>query len=167
MESRAKIKGKRVLIVDDEKDVLDVLEELLNVCQIDSAPTFYDAEEFIKNNDYDFAILDIMGVHGFKLLELTKRKGIPTLMLTAHALSPQNLKRAAEDGACYYVPKERMDDIVIFIEDTLEAKEKKSNPWIRCFERLGSYYDKIFLGPDWRLKEEDFWKKKLETLPPI
>jgi DNA-binding NtrC family response regulator len=167
MEPREKIKGKRVLIVDDEKDVLDVLEQLLDVCRTDSAYNFNDAEELIKSNDYDFAILDIMGVDGFKLLELTNRKGIPTLMLTAHALSPQDLKKSAQDGASYYVPKERIDDIVVFIVDVLDAMEKKINPWTRCFQRLGAYYDKIFGGSDWRLREKEFWEKKLESIPRI
>jgi DNA-binding response OmpR family regulator len=159
MELRDKIKGKRVLIVDDERDVLEVLEQQLDTCRIDSAHTFTDAKDLIKTNDYDLAILDIMGVDGFGLLELTNAKGIPTLMLTAHALSPRDLKKSAQEGASYYVPKERMDHIVVFIVDILDAAQKKTNPWIRCFQRLGDYYDKIFGGPDWRNKEKEFWEK--------
>jgi DNA-binding response OmpR family regulator len=167
MDSREKLRGKRALIVDDEKDVLEVLEQLLDICRIDSAHTFSDAEELIITNDYDFAVLDIMGVDGFKLLESTSRKGIPTLMLTAHALSPQALKKSAQDGASYYVPKERIDEIVTFIADVLDSMEKKISPWARWFQRLGAYFDKIFSGPDWRIKEKEFWEKKLNSIPRI
>ncbi|MBW1819335.1 MAG: response regulator, partial [Deltaproteobacteria bacterium] len=34
------IDGKRILIVDDEPDVLDALEELLTMCQVVRASTF-------------------------------------------------------------------------------------------------------------------------------
>ena len=81
------LKGKKILIVDDEPDILETLEELLDICIIDTAPDFETAKKFLDKNSYDVAILDIMGVRGYDLLELANEKGIPALMLTAHALS--------------------------------------------------------------------------------
>jgi CheY-like chemotaxis protein len=43
MDPKKLLKGKRVLIVDDEKDVLDLLTELLNMCKIDPASSFEEA----------------------------------------------------------------------------------------------------------------------------
>jgi DNA-binding response OmpR family regulator len=78
-----RIKPKRRSNVDDEPDILETLKELLDVCIIDTAPNFETAQKFLKNDTYDAAILDIMGVDGYDLLELTTKKGIPTIMLTA------------------------------------------------------------------------------------
>ena len=40
------LEGKRILIVDDEPDVLETLLELLDMCNIDTAPDFETAEKF-------------------------------------------------------------------------------------------------------------------------
>jgi len=157
MDPKKILLGKKVLIVDDEKDVLDSLIELLDLCKIDAATSFEEAKDFLERYDYDIVVLDIMGVKGFELLEIAKNRGIPSLMLTAHALSEESLKKSAEDGASYYVPKNEMDKIATFVADVLEAKEKKKNPWVRWFDRLGGTFDKIFTGPSWREREKEFW----------
>lgn len=161
------LKGKKILIVDDEKDVLDVLLDMLDISKVDVASNFDDAKDLILSNDYDIAVLDIMGVKGYDLLKLTTNKKIPTLMLTAHALTKEDLKKSIEEGASYYVPKDKIENIDVFVADVLEAKEKKKNPVRKCFERLESYYDKRFGGRDWRDKEQEFWKKKLDEIPDI
>ena len=51
------IQGKRVLVVDDEKDVLEILLDLLGICKIDVASSFEEAKEMIEENDYDIAVL--------------------------------------------------------------------------------------------------------------
>ncbi len=45
--------------------------------------------KFLESKPYDVVILDIMGVRGFDLLELSVKKGLKVAMLTAHALSPE------------------------------------------------------------------------------
>ena len=153
------IMGKKVLIVDDERDVLEVLTELLVLCKIDTASSFEEARDLLENYGYDIIILDIMGVRGFDLLEMATKKGIPALMLTAYALTEEDLKKSAESGAAYFVPKEEMSQIATFVADVLEAREKKKNPWIRWMNRLGSYFDVTFTGPGWRKREKEFWDK--------
>ncbi|MFH1351923.1 MAG: response regulator [Pseudomonadota bacterium] len=162
-EAEKYIKGKRVLIVDDEVDVLDSLSELLVMCRIDMASSFEKAKEYLENNFYEIAVLDIMGVNGYELLEIANERDIPALMLTAHALSEEDLKKSAQKGASYYAPKDRISDIPIFIADVLEARDAKKNPWVRWLERLGSFYDKCFGGKDWREKEREFLEKKFRT----
>jgi len=162
MKSKKLIEGKWVLIVDDEKDVIESLVELLEMCRIDTAISFEEGKQLLQQNKYDAAILDIMGVSGFELLEVAKQQGIPALMLTAHALSEDNLKRSAEEGASYYAPKEEMNRIVDFVADVVEAKEKNKNPWVRLVERLGDYFDKQFKGPNWRETQKKFWDEKVK-----
>ena len=161
MDPEKIIQGKKVLIVDDEKEVLEMLLELLDVCKVDAAQSFEEAKQMLEENDYDVAILDIMGVRGFDLLEIAKNRGIPALMLTAHALTEENLKKSAEEGASYYAPKDEMNKIDLFVADVIEAQSKKKNAWVKWFERLGNFYDKRFSGPNWREKEKEFWEKKL------
>jgi hypothetical protein len=81
-------------------------------------------------------------------------------MFTAHALSSENLKRSAEEGAAFYAPKDKIGDIQIFVADVLEALEKEKSPWQKVFDRLGGFYDDRFGGTDWREKEAEFWEKK-------
>ena len=161
MDPEKIIQGKKILIVDDEKEVLEMLLELLDVCKVDAAQSFEEAKQMLEENDYDVAILDIMGVRGFDLLEIAKNRGIPALMLTAHALTEENLKKSAEEGASYYAPKDEMNKIDLFVADVIEAQSKKKNAWVKWFERLGNFYDKRFSGPNWREKEKEFWEKKL------
>jgi DNA-binding response OmpR family regulator len=161
------IKGKRVLAVDDEPDVLESLVELLDICKIDQASSFDEAKEMMEHNYYDLAILDIMGVNGYELLKIAKKRKIPALMLTANALTSDSLKRSAEEGAAYFAPKDEMVNIKEFAADVLNAIEKKKNPWVKMFERLGDFYDRRFSGPDWREKESEYWKQKLKQRFPM
>jgi hypoxanthine phosphoribosyltransferase len=40
MENLIILENKKVLIVDDEQDVLETMADLLDMCQIDTAPDF-------------------------------------------------------------------------------------------------------------------------------
>ena len=68
-----------------------------------------------------------MGVDGYKLLEIANQKNIPAVMLTAHALSPENLIASINKGARAYLPKERMIDIESFLVELIDsqANQKK------------------------------------------
>jgi DNA-binding response OmpR family regulator len=74
MEKEQLLKGKKILIVDDEPDILEALEELLSMCQVEKAASFNEAQKKLNTLSFDIAILDIMGVHGYRLLDLTKEK---------------------------------------------------------------------------------------------
>jgi DNA-binding response OmpR family regulator len=99
MASENILQGKKILIVDDEVDILESLEDLLDECDIETASTFEAAKELLDANTYDAAILDIMGVRGFDLLEVATDKKVPALMLTAHGLNPDNLVGSIKLGA--------------------------------------------------------------------
>jgi len=163
MSANKILQGKLVLIVDDEKDILDLLTELLGMARVDTASSFEEAKELLETNEYDIAVLDIMGVKGYELLKIANEHNIPALMLTAHALSKEDLKKSAEEGASYYVPKDEINKIDVFVADVLEAKEKDKNPWVRWFERFGSFFDKKFSGTNWREQEKEFWLQKLRS----
>ena len=103
MNQNYELESKKILIVDDEPDVLDSLVELLENHQIDTALTFEAGKRCLERETYDIAILDIMGVQGFELLKIAQKAGTPAMVLTANALTPEGLKRSADNGAVFFV----------------------------------------------------------------
>ena len=150
------LKGKKVLAVDDEPDVLNVLEELLDMCEVTKASTFEEARDHLEREDFDLAILDIMGVDGYKLLNIAKRRNITAVMLTAHALSPDNLEKSFKGGADSYLPKEEMSNITSFLIDILKSQKEGESPWVPWRKRLaGSYFDRKW-GDGWKEQTQEF-----------
>ncbi len=148
MQHTETLEGKKLLIVDDEPDILESLKETLDMCIIDSASDYDTAHQFLDSNTYDAVILDIMGVRGYDLLYFANQKGIPAIMLTAHALSPDNLIKSVQKGAHAYLPKEKISETDIFLSDVLMEIGNKSRGLGKWFDRLKTYYEKKF-GPGW------------------
>lgn len=160
--TRSYLAGKRILAVDDEKDVLDTIQEALEDAKVDKAIDFETAVDLINTHKYDLAILDIMGVDGLTLLEKTVEKGIPTVMLTAHALNAQTLMASIRKGALSYLPKEKLADLESILNELLEALDKGNPPWKILFDKLGDFFDQKF-GRGWRERDKDFWSEFSRT----
>ena len=154
--------GKKILIVDDEPDILESITDLLEKCQTETARDFETAANLLKQNHYDMAVLDIMGVNGYGLLEIANQNDIPALMLTAHALTADNLVASIKGGAYAYLPKDEMVNIEEYIIDLLESrrKNKKSFAW---YTKLLPFFNATF-GKKWKEKAPDFWKDFDKTL---
>lgn len=157
--------GKRMLAVDDEPDILDILWEELDKygVNLDRALSYEAGVQMLSSSTYDLVILDIMGVRGFDLLLFAVSRDFPVVMLTAHALSPEALKKSIELGARAYVPKDEIDNIAPFLEDVLSLSYESA--WKKLLKKLGGVFGKHF-GPDWRKSEEEFWtdfEKRLEV----
>lgn len=154
------LNGKRVLAVDDEPDVLESLEELVLAdaprCRIDKAGGFEEAAALLEANAYDLVVLDIMGVRGFDLLEIAVRRHFRVAMLTAHSLTPEALKRSYDMKAYAFLPKEKLADIVPFLEDVL--KYDYATGWKRLFQKLHGFFSDRFVS-DWEQKTGLDWKE--------
>jgi CheY-like chemotaxis protein len=154
------LNGRRLLAVDDEPDVLNLLEEeILAACpdsRVDKATTYQEAVERMISLTYDMVILDIMGVRGFDLLELAVSRNFPVAMLTAHAMTAESLKRAFEMKAHAYLPKEKLGEIVPFLEDVLSYEYLPG--WRRLLEKLKGSFEKTF-GKDWEKKVGMDWRQ--------
>jgi DNA-binding response OmpR family regulator len=151
--TKSVLNGKRILAVDDEPDVLDILEEIIIAacpeCTLERATTYEEGASLITARDYDLVILDIMGVRGFDLLEMSVKRNFKVAMLTAHAMNPEALKRSHDLGARAYLPKEKLAEIVPFLEDVV-TQEYQSG-WRRLLRKLEDYFDDKF-NPDWKEK---------------
>ena len=156
--------GKRILIVDDEPDILDVLEESLATSDITRASSFSSAKEMLETKVFDLAILDIMGVDGYALLEIAESKNISAVMLTAHAFTPDNLLKSMKEGAVAYLPKEEIIGIVEFLEELFEAKEKGLSPWAPWENRFPPSYFSTRFGAAWRSADKEFLNQLKEIL---
>lgn len=81
--------NKKILIVDDEADLLDMLENILRkegFFRIYKAPDFRSANKILHNNKMHCCILDIMlpDGDGFDLIQaIRKASNIPVIFLTA------------------------------------------------------------------------------------
>jgi len=164
MSDTSMLNGKKVLVVDDEPDILEVLEELLEMCDVVTASTFEKAKELLESSDFDIAILDIMGVDGYGLLNIANRRDIPAVMLTAHAFTSDNLVRTIREGAYSYIPKEELSNITIYLIDALAAREKGENPWSAWQDRLPSSYFERRWGSAWKDVDKEFWNQFKESL---
>lgn len=158
MGSERLLQDKIILIVDDEPDVLDTIAELLDMCKIYKAEDYNTALQLLASYTFDIVILDIMGVDGFELLKQAVSRGFPTVMLTAHALTPEALKKSIKLGAVSFLPKEKMSEIESYLEDVVLGGAKSA--WEKLFDKLGSFFNQRF-GPDW--KERDAFFKAFEN----
>ncbi|MBM4326800.1 MAG: response regulator [Deltaproteobacteria bacterium] len=155
--SKSILHGKHVLAVDDETDVLEIIEEELQEygVRLDTAPSYEEGLQKLTSLTYDLVILDIMGVRGFDLLQVAVSRDLPVVMLTAHALSPDTLKKSIALGARAYLPKDQLGRIAPFLGDALTLNYRSG--WKSVLEKLGASFGKRF-GPQWRTSEKEFWE---------
>jgi DNA-binding response OmpR family regulator len=161
MNSENPLNGKRILVVDDEPDVLETLKEILDMCVVHQAADYDAAIEFMSTQSYDAVILDIQGVNGFELLRHAVSRDFPALMLTAHAATPESLKKSIELGAAAFLPKEYITELKELLEEVVSGGGKRFW-WMKSLDRTDAFFSKQF-GTDW--KEQDaFFKEFHESL---
>jgi len=159
MTSESPLAHKTILVVDDEPDILETIAEELDMCTVDKASSYSKGLQFMRSYTYDIVILDIMGVNGFQLLKEAVAKGIPAVMLTAHALSPDALKKSIKLGAVSFLPKEKMSELETYLVDVVMGGGEPV--WQKLFNKLGAYFNKLF-GHGWKEKDK-FFKEFEET----
>ncbi len=152
------LKDKKILIVDDEPDVLDTLEDLLSDCDVKKARTFEEAKRQLETQLFDMTVLDIMGVNGYELLEIAVKKKITAIMLTAHALSPEDTMKSFRGGAAFYVPKDKVAEMPKILANILELKSQGKNTWMPFVGWAEGYYSAKF-GPKWEKQKKELQEK--------
>jgi DNA-binding NtrC family response regulator len=160
MSTETILKDKAILVVDDEPDILDSITEQLDMCRIYRAKDYEIALQLLAALKFDIVILDVMGVRGFELLKKSVSKGFPTVMLTAHAMTPEALKESIQLGAVSFLPKEMMAELDTYLTDVVTGSKKVV--WKNLLDKLGDYFERQF-GADWKEKD-DFFKKFEEEL---
>jgi two-component system, OmpR family, response regulator CpxR len=99
----------RLLIIDDDQELADLLRELLGQegFQLDTHPGGRDAAARAVSGDYALVILDVMlpELSGFEILKQIRRTSkVPVILLTARGADVDRIV-GLEIGADDYVPK--------------------------------------------------------------
>lgn len=111
---------KKIFILDDEEDILEVLTEALNSVgfhDIDTAIRGEEALEKIAQKKYDLLLLDIMmpeGINGIDVLDKVKtnpdKYGTPIVIMLTNVGISSTIKYAFEKGADAYLNKMAMSN---------------------------------------------------------
>ena len=124
---------KKILIVDDEQDIVESLKFVLENCDY-SCYCAYNGEDGLKLAREivpDLMILDVMmpRINGYKISRLlkfdNKYKNIPILMVTARSQEEDKLI-GEETGANEYITKPfDLDEVVATVQKYLEPEKVK------------------------------------------
>jgi len=118
----------KVLIVDDEKDFLDIMAERMGArgMAVSTATSAENALKMVLKEDYDAVIMDLMmpEMDGFKALKLFKetRPDIPIILLTANVPEEKCIE-AIKLGAMDVI--EKPADLNLLTQKIKDAKARK------------------------------------------
>ena len=118
----------RVLIVDDEKDFLDIMAERMGAwgVEVSTTTSAENALKMVIKETYDVVIMDLMmpEMDGFKALKLFKetRPDLPIILLTANVPEEKCIE-AIQLGAMDVI--EKPADLNLLTQKIKEAKARK------------------------------------------
>jgi DNA-binding response OmpR family regulator len=122
----------KVLIVDDEKDFLDIMAERMDArgMEVSTATSAEDALKMVLKEPYDAVIMDLMmpEMDGFKALKLFKetRPDVPIILLTANVPEEKCIE-AIKLGAMDVIEKPAdLNLLTQKIEEVKALKNKQS-----------------------------------------
>ena len=120
--------GKRVLLVDDEKDFIDALSDRLagRGLETDVAYDGMSAIELVRVNEYDAIVLDMVlpGMDGIETLKrvLEIDADLQVILLTAHGTVQSGVEAVKEGAADFLQKPSPLADILSRIQ-TAAAKK--------------------------------------------
>ena len=120
---------KRVLVVDDEPDLLDLVSAMLGHEGF-SVATAANAEEALRqlaDGGFDVVVTDVQmpGADGFELLEIVRESewGVPVILVSAYP-THEGLLRSVELGSFAYI--EKPIDVPYFVRVVRKAAWRSS-----------------------------------------
>ncbi|MFQ6069864.1 MAG: sigma-54-dependent transcriptional regulator [Candidatus Aminicenantales bacterium] len=150
---------EKILIVDDERSILELLEVALKKegWKVTTCLSGEKALKLVDREDFDLIISDIKmpGLSGMKLLEhLRERKpDIPVIMITAYGSIKQAVE-ALKAGAHDYVVKPfDLDELKIVISHGLEQRKLKQENFFLKNELRKKYSFENMLGKSKKMVE--------------
>lgn len=125
-------KKTKILIVDDDLDVLELLKDLFSKkgYDVDCVTSGIEAIDFLDKTAVGAVLLDIKmpELDGIETLGRLKQKklDIPVVMLTAYGYDDNFINKALELGAAGYISKNLpLNQIVYAFQTLLSAEQKK------------------------------------------
>ena len=149
----------RILIIDDEKSVLDMLNVIFKKegYRVKKSLSAQKALELIDEEDFDLILSDIRlpQISGMELLRKVKEKkpGIPVIMITAYGTIKQAVE-AFKAGAIDYVVKPfDVEELKIIVSQGLEKIKLKEENILLKKELKEKYSFKNMVGKSKKMKE--------------
>jgi DNA-binding response OmpR family regulator len=121
----------KVLIVDDEKDFLDIIAERIVARGIDvsTASSAEDALNMVEAESYDVVIMDFMmpALDGFKALKLmkTKQPEVQIILLTGNVPDEKRIEARALGALDVIEKPPDLNDLIQKIKKAKKARKKK------------------------------------------
>ncbi|MBI4767075.1 MAG: hypothetical protein HY787_21220 [Deltaproteobacteria bacterium] len=119
------VEDKRILIVDENPNILNVLEKETRKTGLnyhfDKADTFSRAVDSLFSKRYDLVILDFPGIRGPYLLNLAFLREIPVVLLVSNNLFPLEAHYFQEKGIKGLLPKEKIMEIIPALENLFSS----------------------------------------------
>ena len=150
---------EKILIVDDEKSVLDVLTVVFKKegYRVKASLSAQKAFELIDKEDFDLILSDIRlpQISGMELLRQVKEKkpDIPVIMITAYGTIKQAVE-AFKAGAIDYVLKPfDVEELKIIVSQGLEKRKLKEENILLKKELKEKYSFKNIVGKSKNMKE--------------
>lgn len=124
------MKIPKILIVDDEENVLEDLKLFLNKrmnCEIKLLNNCEDAMEVLKSQDIDVLLQDLKfptKLNGYDVIEYVRceKKDIIVLIISIWD-DPNYMKKVEKEGSVYFIPKPlSLVEVLSRIQKALEAR---------------------------------------------
>ena len=118
----------RILIVEDEKPIADLLEMSLTVAgyTCDCRMSGTEAADAVGERRYDLILLDVMlpGIDGFELMEYLAPLGIPVIFITARSAVKDRIKGLKLGADDYIVKPFEIAELLARVETVLRRCHK-------------------------------------------
>ena len=119
----------RILIVDDETDLVSTLAERLTLrgFQVEVATSVTDALRHVSEGNFSVLIIDVKmpGIGGLELMAQIKREhpDLPVILFTGHS-SVEDAERGMAEGAIDYLVKPiDIDELIAAIRNAVGSKK--------------------------------------------
>jgi DNA-binding NarL/FixJ family response regulator len=131
---------RSVLIVDKEPETLSLMgediEEVSPKGWLDTATSYQRARDLLASWSYDIAIIGLTGSEGDTLLKQAVFSKVPVVVVLANGQNCEAISNCMEIGVKAYIPRNKVKEIVPFLEQVLEQECMPS--WKRIYEKFGS-----------------------------
>lgn len=124
----------KVLVVDDEVPVRDLLSDLLKRenCSVNICGTGEEALDLLKKDSFDVVLLDIKlpGISGLEVLKNIRdtNKNLPVIMITGFGYNEDLISKSKEFGCSGYIGKNMpVAQIISTFKQFVEKQKSEDN----------------------------------------